>query len=397
MMKPCRKSPLRDQVSARLRQLVKGLASGERIPSESSLARNLRVSVHVLREGLSVLAGEGLLERKHGSGTYVADRRTWQHVAILLGIDPEFLRDTYYASRVTAELLRFLRENGCRARTYRVPYEPSERDADSAYAEFSDNLAAGRILGAIAVQGPFDDRWRHLYQRVDAPVVGANSPYAVRLNEIDMIESGVRRLIEAGRRRLALLMLPMTFPLGPAGPTKLEEWRAAQRAFAAAVTRGGGRTRPEWVCADQHPLRRGAGVAAFRQVWTSCDEKPDGLLVCDDVLFAEATLGILGLGARVPDELMIVTHANKGSDVLYPFPTVCMEYDLNWIAEETVKMLLGLVNRTPPERAVRYAPFQWVEHKPPVEAPSPSARQVPGRVVEEGSCPGPVIPWGGRE
>jgi DNA-binding LacI/PurR family transcriptional regulator len=192
-------------------------------------------------------------------------------------------------------------------------------------------------------------------------------------------------------------MLPMTFPLGPAGPTKLEEWRAAQRAFAAAVTRGGGRTRPEWVCADQHPLRRGAGVAAFRQVWTSCDEKPDGLLVCDDVLFAEATLGILGLGARVPDELMIVTHANKGSDVLYPFPTVCMEYDLNWIAEETVKMLLGLVNRTPPERAVRYAPFQWVEHKPPVEAPSPSARQVPGRVVEEGSCPGPVIPWGGRE
>jgi GntR family transcriptional regulator len=47
---------------------------GERLPSEPELAVELGVSRPTLREALRLLATEGWLDRKHGSGTYVSNR-----------------------------------------------------------------------------------------------------------------------------------------------------------------------------------------------------------------------------------------------------------------------------------------------------------------------------------
>src|SRR6266498_4626127 len=46
---------------------------GTRLPSEPELAAEFRVSRATLREALRALEGEGLLRRRRGSGTYVAE------------------------------------------------------------------------------------------------------------------------------------------------------------------------------------------------------------------------------------------------------------------------------------------------------------------------------------
>lgn len=65
--------PLYVQVSELLhREIAAGhWVAGERLPPESQLAKDLDVAVGTLRKSLTVLEKEGLLERRHGSGTYV--------------------------------------------------------------------------------------------------------------------------------------------------------------------------------------------------------------------------------------------------------------------------------------------------------------------------------------
>ena len=56
--------------------LARGIAAGhyqpgERLPPESELSASLGASVGTVRKALALLESRGLLERKHGSGTYV--------------------------------------------------------------------------------------------------------------------------------------------------------------------------------------------------------------------------------------------------------------------------------------------------------------------------------------
>lgn len=57
-------------------QIEKGLWKiGERLPSERDLAENFAVSRMTARQAVTSLVDEGILERRVGSGTYVASRR----------------------------------------------------------------------------------------------------------------------------------------------------------------------------------------------------------------------------------------------------------------------------------------------------------------------------------
>lgn len=64
-----------DQVVERIRQEIesKGLTSGDRLPGEMELIKQLEVSRPVLREALARLRGLGLVEIQRGNGTFVAE------------------------------------------------------------------------------------------------------------------------------------------------------------------------------------------------------------------------------------------------------------------------------------------------------------------------------------
>jgi GntR family transcriptional regulator len=53
-----------------------GLRPGERLPSVRELARELAVNQNTVLRVYERLSGEGLLEMRHGQGTFVADRAT---------------------------------------------------------------------------------------------------------------------------------------------------------------------------------------------------------------------------------------------------------------------------------------------------------------------------------
>ena len=78
-MRSARESPSgrtkRQAVRRELLAMLDGLEVGDALPSERRLADELGVSRPTLRQAIDGLVAEGLLERRHGSGTYVAEPR----------------------------------------------------------------------------------------------------------------------------------------------------------------------------------------------------------------------------------------------------------------------------------------------------------------------------------
>jgi GntR family transcriptional regulator len=68
--------PITRQIAAQIRaQAASGtLKPGERLPSVRALAAELAVNQNTILRVYERLTAEGLLDRRHGDGTYVADR-----------------------------------------------------------------------------------------------------------------------------------------------------------------------------------------------------------------------------------------------------------------------------------------------------------------------------------
>jgi GntR family transcriptional regulator len=61
------------QIAHRLRDMVDTLPPGERLPSEPSLAKGFKVSRFTVAKAVEQLVKDGLIVRKQGSGTFVAE------------------------------------------------------------------------------------------------------------------------------------------------------------------------------------------------------------------------------------------------------------------------------------------------------------------------------------
>jgi GntR family transcriptional regulator len=104
--------PIGRQIIEQIRaQCASGvLRAGDRVPSVRELARELAINQNTVLRAYEKLTADGILERRHGDGTYVADRlpagqlkaqrqllrdeitRLVRH-ALTLGIDPQQVHD----------------------------------------------------------------------------------------------------------------------------------------------------------------------------------------------------------------------------------------------------------------------------------------------------------------
>lgn len=87
MLRPLSKDTLTEQATDTLRRFIisEGMVAGDQLPSERELSASLSVSRNIVREALSVLVAQGLIEKKAGRGIFVRDfdpRAVAQQVAV---------------------------------------------------------------------------------------------------------------------------------------------------------------------------------------------------------------------------------------------------------------------------------------------------------------------------
>jgi|GEM_PF-1310026 len=365
-----------------MRRMISRCEPGAKLPGIHALATQLGTSNVTVRLICQRLAEEGLVETRPRSGTYVTARGAacsageGRPIALMSVHDLLHPNASRYQLFLMSELRHRLIAQGKDARLYIGTRRPWEMDVRLEYelphkpsTDFVRALQRDELGGVVALTSPDLDEWLPLARRHGVPVVGAETTPEVRPAIRQALRLGIRKLIAQGRRRLALLSWFDPRP-GQTGELRDVDFRSF---FADELRKSGLEVRPAWVTGQFHPTRRFAGADALREVWTAHREKPDGLIITDDVLARSALRAMSEMDANAWEQLSIVCHANQDDVLTAPMPVAWMRVPREPIADAMLKLLFdsSLHHRRERSRPRRIAtPVHWVEAAIHSDAPA---------------------------
>ncbi len=320
---------------------------GETIPSVLELQRAYGFNRLTILKALNRLESEGYLSVEQGRGTFVRRKEVRKLVGLCFGDDifsPEASPFSFLMARAAQA---YFRDSGSELKYY-VEHAnlKVERVLDR---DLVDDIVSGRLRGLITVgsDAPLalvrSDLWaRHRLPWVDVSVHDV-ATHRVQCDVLPAMTLGVGYLQRTGRRRIAALGM---------GKDSIP---ATLAPFHRLLAARGMATRPEWTPQLRRTSERG-GFDGMRAIW-ACPEKPDALLVMDDILAKGAVQAIQTLGIRVPQDVALISLANKGSGLFYPISFPRLEFDPQTIMRKAGKLLETLMARPDaPPRTIRVAP-----------------------------------------
>lgn len=303
---------------------------GDKFPTVNELLAHYEYSHRTIFKGIQQLAHEGYLRVTRGrNGTFVARTGPAQNVGLLMNesyLDP---LKTPYPYVVRAKVLAALAKNGYSALRF-FETDGTEFAGRATIEHLAAALKKRALRGLIAANSNFP-QYMHscpaLRQSgVPCVVIGRGGPgcYSVDFDVHALVHTAFEYMADRGRRKVAVMHgVDIESPL-----------QAALTACPGLLTR------PEWlmpVTALPDPERQ--GFHAFMQLWARKTQRPDALLVTDDMITKGAVQAVLTLGLRVPEDLLLIHMTCSGVNVFYPLSLPKIEYDLDDMVHRAVRML----------------------------------------------------------
>jgi DNA-binding LacI/PurR family transcriptional regulator len=240
------------------------------------------------------------------------------------------------ASEVTAAL----KAAGQLTQLYIGHAEPGAPSDEPTCPHFWEDVAAGRIGGAVLIDLPETPAWAQRVINSPVPMVGDLTGFQVVTDSCSIMSAAVRHFVDAGCRRLGLI-----------------SWHG-EKPFRRIVAEAGAVTSEAWIRTHLDPAIPGAGWEEFCDIWSSKEGRPDGLIFLDDVLYADAQLAIFEMGVRVPDTLRIALMSSRNACPNVRLPLTLYEFDPAKIAAEYVGLLLDRIEGRIHEPTDVHMPFQ---------------------------------------
>ncbi len=190
-------------------------ANQERLPAERILADELGFSRATIGKALGVLEGEGLVVRKKGSGTYIADNGKKKRMTIALAMRRAYHCTDPHFRLIVNEVSRFAEQNNMYVQIYdRLPDMFKEDPEDN---NLMDAIRSGRVNGVlITSRMPLS-----IISRINAacPVVSINNIFGdgneVPCISCDYFYAGFlagKYLLDKGHRKIAYVTENINHP-----------------------------------------------------------------------------------------------------------------------------------------------------------------------------------------
>ncbi len=323
------------------RKLRRGIMSGkwnvgDRLPADQELCTQFGVSSRTIREALLHLERDGIIERRQGSGTYVARTTELGYVGILAHIENLsspwgfWYQQLVKGSRGIIDPARYT----C---YFSVGYgETTEELAASVH--LFDQVQIQKTRGIISTLnlGPLYDK----LVTAGIPCVSVIAkapvgPYCVALDYESLFQQAAETLVAQGYPEFAII--DSYSGEDHFNQPVVDRYDAVLRDLAKPAGRRLIRI------ARQSPFSNMDVYEAFKQIMQSAD-RPRAIFITDD-FFCDAVLrAVRELNIRVPEDLAILTHANALRPFESKVPLSTVEFDPAEAVAQAWKMLEPLMD-----------------------------------------------------
>ena len=271
---------------------------GDRLPTQEELKLRTGVAAATVQRLFNLLSAEGFIVPRGSAGTFVADspphlcRYGIVFADYPLGRPPNGTFNSVLAGQ--CQIMQQRREQDI---TVYAGLDGHKDVPD--YRRAVRELETHRVAGLMVACNPVMLEGTPLLERAGLPrvVVGGRSLHdlpVVTTDPFSWPEKALDYMAARGRQRVAVVAMA----IGQELFARFDELMAER----------GIMTKPHWRLQVHRGLAEGARNPVH--LLMEARERPDGLLITDDVFAEHATMGILDAGLSIPDDIDVVSHCN---------------------------------------------------------------------------------------
>ncbi len=313
------------------------MASHEPLPGTMVLAKELEISHLTIRKAYKLLEEEGLVYSVQGKGTLVSESVGRPTIAVVTWLDQLAQRYTHSSSAaIMQELVHVIEADGCVPRlmmlttSRNMMYEGRWNDHDRELLD-AEGLRAVYFTGTDLPAEFVEQCQNNRIPLVGVSAARRNIKGSVAFDPEALVRMAGECLKERGRKRPALIFLDTT----PGGD------RECARRYGRLLRDVGGFKESIQTIGVALPTSV-CGQAAARQLLES-SRQIDSLVCLDDVIHQGVGWACHEKGVRVPEDLLLISQANKGLTPPFLVPTVRLNCDyvsLVDVAHQTMNRML---------------------------------------------------------
>ncbi|MFA6293056.1 MAG: LacI family DNA-binding transcriptional regulator [Victivallales bacterium] len=312
------------------------LAPGAHIPATLDLAKQFGVGRNAVQQALSILSERGLVERYSKRGTFVSGRVNSRTIGVLfpnsIAIDEQF----HYLRIFCNEIIKQAREKSWNIATY-YPLSLDEDSRKQYASELRKDINSGKLKGILSHDNTPEIR-KLLAEESTVPYVITGDFETEKIIADSMEYMGITYLLKLGHRNIAVIAH------SEYGSPSKYDLECLKKAYSEQNLPFTAKCFYE-ICSNERD-----GVAVIDKIIRTSRKLPDALLVLNDEACRGVIFGLMHRGIKIPEDISILSHSNKGYDILSPVPLTKLEIDPALHAKTALEHIWAKLEGRSPEK-----------------------------------------------
>jgi DNA-binding LacI/PurR family transcriptional regulator len=319
---------------------------GDQLEAISKLAKRYGTTIATVSKALENLEQSGYVERFPGKGVFIKAKKTCRLAVVMdTGFSYELMPISFFPVFIN-EL-----DKKCRELNWTHQLFFSVNDHESA-KEFLLQLSQNKFDAILIASRWLAENYNSVALSCSAAAIGLfdykGIDSSVIFDSISATTEAVHALAEQGCQQIAFI-----------NSDQDKSWHRNSETSHTGYLNG-----LKEVCKLRDsdldidvPLSQLGGLNGFYELIRHKKSSPMGIIISDSIITFGVIQGVLAKGLKIPEDIIIATHANKGCGAAdFPFPAIKLEYSIEQLLDYLITLITNSVTGNNIKKGIH-----WIE------------------------------------